>query len=162
MSWKIWARRRGVQLIVFFAAIREILKKEIYGEDKQRFSAMKTKGKLMASGSSSAGLRIQQIRFVNRRRFLKLPFLALPRERIRNRGTGSLIRRKACDGCAAGIPSSLRMPPRARTHSRISAATVLESRSKVFDRSSPSSPRPLTSRLIAYLVRGTGNCLCLS
>jgi hypothetical protein len=74
MHGKIWAARRGVQLIVFFAAIREILKKEIYARDKQRFCAMKIKGKLMGSRRSDAGLQIQQIRFVNRSRFEKSPF----------------------------------------------------------------------------------------
>jgi hypothetical protein len=39
----------AVQLIVFLAAIREILKKEIYGRDKQRFCWMKTKGKFTGS-----------------------------------------------------------------------------------------------------------------
>jgi len=33
-----------VQLIVFFAAIREILKKEIYGRDKQLTLASENKG----------------------------------------------------------------------------------------------------------------------
>lgn len=41
---KLLRSRRGVQLIVFFRAISETLKKEIYGADKQRFCAMKTKG----------------------------------------------------------------------------------------------------------------------
>ena len=75
MHGKIWAARRGVQLIVFFAAIREILKKEIYARDKQRFCVMKIKGKLVGLEKSDAGLQIQQIRFVNRSRFAKLPFL---------------------------------------------------------------------------------------
>jgi hypothetical protein len=35
----------GVQLIVFFAAIREILKREIYGADKQSFRRDENKGK---------------------------------------------------------------------------------------------------------------------
>jgi hypothetical protein len=34
----------GVQLIVFFAPIREILRKGIYGSDKECFWTMKTKG----------------------------------------------------------------------------------------------------------------------
>jgi len=34
---KLLPSTRTVQLIVFFAAIREILKKEIYGGDKQKF-----------------------------------------------------------------------------------------------------------------------------
>ena len=38
----------AVQLIVFFAAIREILKKEIYAADKQCFSAVKTKAQFLA------------------------------------------------------------------------------------------------------------------
>jgi len=37
-------------LIVFFAAIREIFKKEIYRADKQRFYAMKIKAKLVGWG----------------------------------------------------------------------------------------------------------------
>jgi len=35
-------------LIVFFAAIREIFKKEIYAGDKQCFSAVKTKAQFRA------------------------------------------------------------------------------------------------------------------
>jgi len=41
---KLFRSGRSVQLIVFFAAIREILKKEIYGRDKRDFFLMKTKG----------------------------------------------------------------------------------------------------------------------
>lgn len=55
-AWKIWAARRGVQLIVFFAAIREILKKEIYRTDKQGFCVMKTKGELVGSGKPARGI----------------------------------------------------------------------------------------------------------
>jgi hypothetical protein len=39
-----------VQLIVFFAAIREILKREIYGGDKQHFCLVKTKGQFEGGG----------------------------------------------------------------------------------------------------------------
>jgi hypothetical protein len=39
-----------VQLIVFFAAIREILKREIYGGDKQHFCLVKTKGQFEGRG----------------------------------------------------------------------------------------------------------------
>jgi hypothetical protein len=41
---KVLRSEQGVQLIVFFAAIRETLKKEIYRGDKQRFCSKKTKG----------------------------------------------------------------------------------------------------------------------
>jgi len=61
-------------LIVFFAAIREILKKEIYAADKQRFCVMKTKGELVDCGRPIAGLPIQLIRFMNRGWFEKLGF----------------------------------------------------------------------------------------
>jgi len=43
---KLFRSGRGVQLIVFFAVIREILKKKIYGADKGFFCPMKTKGRL--------------------------------------------------------------------------------------------------------------------
>jgi len=61
-------------LIVFFAAIREILKKEIYALDKQRFCVLKIKGKLASHGKFAAGLQIRQIRFVNSRRSRNLSF----------------------------------------------------------------------------------------
>src|SRR5258708_3299539 len=41
---KLLRSQGGVQLIVFFSAISETLKKEIYGSDKQCFCPMKTKG----------------------------------------------------------------------------------------------------------------------
>jgi hypothetical protein len=41
---KVLRTEEGVQLIVFFAAIREILKREIYGGDKRHFCLVKTKG----------------------------------------------------------------------------------------------------------------------
>ena len=41
---KLLRSQGGVQLIVFFAVIREILKREIYRGDKKRFCAKKTKG----------------------------------------------------------------------------------------------------------------------
>jgi hypothetical protein len=56
MHGKIWAARRGVQLIVFVATIREILRKEIYARDKQRFCVMKIKGKLVGSRRSCCGI----------------------------------------------------------------------------------------------------------
>src|SRR5215469_1207070 len=106
MHGKIWASRRGVQLIVFFAAIREILKKEIYARDKQRFCLMKIKGKLVGSRRSAAGLQIKQIRFVNRSRFAKLPSLT----RLSNRATDLTpgMDRNPCVGRPARILSSHR------------------------------------------------------
>jgi hypothetical protein len=53
-------------LIVFFAAIREILKKEIYAVDKARFCALKTKAELGACGIFSPRLPMRRICFVNR------------------------------------------------------------------------------------------------
>jgi hypothetical protein len=95
MHGKIGARRRGVQLIVFFAAIREILKKEIYAADKQLFCVMKTKGELVRSGSRAAGLPIQRIRFMNRGPRKKLRFLRLRR-------SGFEIGADGCDGALSG------------------------------------------------------------
>ena len=43
MIAKVFSHEGSVQLIVFFAAIRETLKKEIYGCHKRCFCAMKTK-----------------------------------------------------------------------------------------------------------------------
>jgi hypothetical protein len=43
-GWKILRAERPVQLIVFFAPIREILKKEIYGRDKEFFLNGENKG----------------------------------------------------------------------------------------------------------------------
>jgi hypothetical protein len=40
---KLLVPEGSVQLIVFFGVIREILKREIYGSDKQFFCPMKTK-----------------------------------------------------------------------------------------------------------------------
>jgi hypothetical protein len=57
----------GVQLIVFFAAISGILKRGIYGRDKQRFYPMKTKGYLQSSCSASHEPQMQVIRFMNGR-----------------------------------------------------------------------------------------------
>src|SRR6266481_9678809 len=45
----------GVQLIVFFSAISETLKKEIYGGDKQCFCPMKTKGQSVSGCKSRRG-----------------------------------------------------------------------------------------------------------
>ena len=45
---KLLRSQGGVQLIVFFSAISETLKKEIYGDDKQCFCAVKTKGQLLS------------------------------------------------------------------------------------------------------------------
>jgi len=55
----------SVQLIVFFAVIREILKREIYGGDKKRFCAMKTKGQFGTRDGVRRESRIRPIRFVN-------------------------------------------------------------------------------------------------
>jgi hypothetical protein len=41
---KLLPAREPVQLIVFFAAIREILKKKIYEVDKRRFFLIENKG----------------------------------------------------------------------------------------------------------------------
>jgi len=41
---KVLRTEESVQLIVFLAAIREILKREIYEGNKQNFCAVKTKG----------------------------------------------------------------------------------------------------------------------
>jgi hypothetical protein len=43
----------GVQLIVFFAAIREILKREIYRADKKTFRCSENKGLGWASRSTA-------------------------------------------------------------------------------------------------------------
>jgi hypothetical protein len=59
------AADEGVQLIVFFAVIREILKREIYRGDKKRFCAMKTKGQFGTSDGVRRESRIRPIRFVN-------------------------------------------------------------------------------------------------
>jgi hypothetical protein len=45
---KLLRSQGGVQLIVSFSAISETLKKEIYGDDKQCFCAVKTKGQLLS------------------------------------------------------------------------------------------------------------------
>jgi hypothetical protein len=42
----------SVQLIVFLAYIREILKREIYGTDKRRFCRLKTKAGVRAGSIS--------------------------------------------------------------------------------------------------------------
>jgi len=47
---KLFRSRRGVQLIVFFAVIREILKRKIYRADKGFFCPMKTKGRVGNAG----------------------------------------------------------------------------------------------------------------
>jgi hypothetical protein len=44
VAGKILRSEGGVQLIVFFAAIRETLKREIYEGDKRHFCLVKTKG----------------------------------------------------------------------------------------------------------------------
>jgi len=41
---KVLCSQRGVQLIVFFSAISETLKKEIYGGNKLHFYVLKTNG----------------------------------------------------------------------------------------------------------------------
>jgi hypothetical protein len=55
---KVCSSARRVQLIVFVAAIREILKKEIYGWDKRCFWLVKTK-------DESGGLRLGVQRITN-------------------------------------------------------------------------------------------------
>ncbi|HEX6805089.1 MAG TPA: hypothetical protein VF133_15525 [Terriglobales bacterium] len=66
-------------MIVFFAAIREILKKEIYAADKAGFCAMKTKAELAACGIFSARLQIRRICFVNRSEMENEPISRLGR-----------------------------------------------------------------------------------
>jgi hypothetical protein len=55
----------AVQLIVFVAAIREILKKEIYGQDKQCFCSVKTKGQFGRVRAGIGKSQMSVIRFVN-------------------------------------------------------------------------------------------------
>jgi hypothetical protein len=55
----------SVQLIVFFVAIRETLKREIYGGDKERFCPMKTKAWFGLSHGVYSESRIQLIWFAN-------------------------------------------------------------------------------------------------
>jgi hypothetical protein len=52
-------------LIVFVAAIREILKREIYSGDKRSFWLVKTKGQRMAEKKFRNKSQMQAIRFVN-------------------------------------------------------------------------------------------------
>jgi hypothetical protein len=62
---KLLAADEGVQLIVFFAVIREILKREIYRGDKKRFCAKKTKGQFGTNDGVRSKSQIRPIRFVN-------------------------------------------------------------------------------------------------
>jgi len=64
---KLFGSLGHVQLIVFFAAIREILKREIYGGDKRSFCLVKTKGQLMMKEESRNESQMRAIRFVNAR-----------------------------------------------------------------------------------------------
>jgi hypothetical protein len=57
----------GVQLIVFFAPIREILRKGIYGGDKECFWTMKTKGIFSALRTPPWQRQMRSIRFMNNR-----------------------------------------------------------------------------------------------
>jgi len=57
----------SVQLIVFFAVIREILRKEIYKMYKQIFYSLKTMDKFHQIREAGQELRIDRICFVNRR-----------------------------------------------------------------------------------------------
>jgi len=52
---KLLRSQGGVQLIVFFSAISETLKKEIYGSDKQCFCPMKTKGQSVSGCKGRRG-----------------------------------------------------------------------------------------------------------
>jgi hypothetical protein len=52
---KVLADRRRVQLIVFFSAIREILKKEIYGLDKQNLRRDENKSRVPGAGDKQVG-----------------------------------------------------------------------------------------------------------
>jgi len=56
---KVLATGVRVQLIVFFAAIREILKREIYGRDKQSFATYENKRGV----SAVRGLPIESCEF---------------------------------------------------------------------------------------------------
>jgi len=62
---KVLRTESHVQLIVFFAAIREILKREIYGRDKGNFWLVKTKGYAGVIEGSLDESRMRAIRFVN-------------------------------------------------------------------------------------------------
>jgi hypothetical protein len=62
---KLFGSLGHVQLIVFVAAIREILKREIYSGDKRSFCLVKTKGLLMVAGKFRNESQMQAIRFVN-------------------------------------------------------------------------------------------------
>jgi hypothetical protein len=50
MAEKVLASNKRVQLIVFFGAIREILKKEIYGGDKENFRSDENKSRVPVTG----------------------------------------------------------------------------------------------------------------
>src|SRR6266567_3261414 len=56
----------AVQLIVFVAAIREILKKKIYYVDKECFCLMKIKSYSGSSSTTGGETRIRRIGFANR------------------------------------------------------------------------------------------------
>jgi len=106
---------------------------------------MKTKGKLKASGSSIAGLRIQQIRFVNRRRFLQLSFLALAPRRIRKPARA----RSFAENLGMDVGPEILPPIESRVererHSRFLPRPCRRAVSEVSTGSSPSSPRATTS-----------------
>jgi hypothetical protein len=55
VAGKLLRQNRSVQLIVFFAAIREILKREIYRVDKQSFAPYENKRGV----SAARGLRME-------------------------------------------------------------------------------------------------------
>jgi hypothetical protein len=59
VAGKLLRQNRSVQLIVFFAAIREILKREIYGRDKQSFVRYENKRGV----SAVRGLPIESCEF---------------------------------------------------------------------------------------------------
>jgi hypothetical protein len=68
MVAKVVRRDRSVQLIVFFAVIREILRREIYAMYKQIFCSLKTMDKFDQLREVGQELRIDRICFVNRGR----------------------------------------------------------------------------------------------
>jgi len=62
---KLFRQPGHVQLIVFVAAIREILKREIYSGDKRSFWLVKTKAQAMPPKKFRNKSQMQAIRFVN-------------------------------------------------------------------------------------------------
>jgi hypothetical protein len=59
VAGKVLRSEGAVQLIVFFAAIREILKREIYRGDKQSFARYENKRRV----SAVSGLRMESCEF---------------------------------------------------------------------------------------------------